>query len=159
MEEVFRIKHQDRDIIKEVQSGKIRFHFADGAWHVGLEMRTFEDFNLDDPADWNEEDYITIHLQDYPVGEKDPRTEKQFEINVPKGFDAALGAHWTNLYFGEHFETNNNSIRIGKLSDDRYFVEWQCTSADVDYYDSRARDNAIVVRGTARVVDSIQYPW
>jgi hypothetical protein len=67
--------------------------------------------------------------------------------------------HWTNLYFGEHFETNANRIRIRNLGDDRYFVEWQCTSDDVDYYDSRARDNEIVVRGTARVVDSIQYPW
>src|SRR5215510_14729341 len=85
MEDHFTIKHQDRDIIKQVKSGKIRFHFANGAWHVGLELRTLGDFNMDDPATWNEEDYILIHLQDYPVGEEDPRTNKEFEITVPRG--------------------------------------------------------------------------
>ena len=91
MEELFTIKHQDRNVIKEVKSGKIRFHRTDGVWHVGLEMRTFGDFSLDDSSEWNEEDYITIHLQDYPVGEEDPRTKEELEFTVPCGFDVTEG--------------------------------------------------------------------
>jgi hypothetical protein len=159
MDNSFIIKHQDRDIVKPVKAGKIRFSLADGTWRVGLELRSFDDFNMDDAENWNEEDYITIHLQDYPIGNQDPRQAKHLEIRVPKGYDPEKDAHWTNLYFGEHFETNANIIKLTRAADGSYQVNWTCSSDDVDYYDSRAKDNAIEINGRAEVVDQIQYPW
>lgn len=159
MDTFFKIKHQDRDIVKPVKVGKIRFSFLDGTWRVGLELRTFDEFCMDEPENWNEDDYITVHLQDYPVGNQDPRQTEHLEIRVPKGFDAEQGAHWTNLYFGEHFETNANIIKLTRDQEGSYLVNWTCTSDDVDYYDSRAKDNAIEISGKAHVVDQIQYPW
>jgi len=159
MESSFIIKHQDRDIVKPVKSAKIRFRFLDGTWRVGLELRTFDEFDFDNPENWNEDDYITIHLQDYPIGTRDPRQSEHVEIRVPKGYDLEEGVHWTNLYFGEHFETNANLIKLTRDLDGSYLVNWTCTSDDVDYYDSHAKDNAIEIRGKAVVVEQIQYPW
>ena len=149
----------DRDIVKPVKSGKIRFSFVDGTWRVGLELRTFDELNFDDPENWNEDDYMTIHLQDYPIGNQDPRQAGSVEIRVPKGYDPEEGVHWTNLYFGEHFETNGNLIKLKRAQDGSYLVNWTCTSDDVDYYEHRAKDNAIEISGKAEVVDQIQYPW
>jgi hypothetical protein len=154
MSEQFVIRHQDGDITRPVKSGKIRFTRAEGTWRVGLELTSFTEENLEE-----DDDPIVLHLMDYPVGAADPRGEESLEIRVPEGFAADEGRYWTNLYFGEHFQPDDNRIRLTRLSDDEYLVEWTCTGEDVDYYDRRAKDNAITARGRARVVDHIQYPW
>jgi hypothetical protein len=161
MKEQFVIQHQGGDIVRAVRSGSIRFAREDGTWKVGLELKTFRDYDPEGEGDgWEgDDDPIILHLMDYPVGEQDPRAKGQFEITVPEGFDPEEGRYWTNLYFGEHFQPDNSHIRVTRLADDAYLVEWACTGEDVDYYDSRAKDNEIAVTATARVVDRIRYPW
>jgi hypothetical protein len=161
MKEQFVIKHQDGDIIREVKSARIRFTLEDGTWKVGLELKTFRDYDPDDEGEgWEgDDDPIILHLMDFPVGPQDPRAKGHFEIAVPKGFDAEEGRYWANLYFGEHFQPDNSRIRVTRLPDDAYLVEWACTGEDVDYYDKRAKDNKIIVTARARVVDRIPYPW
>jgi hypothetical protein len=154
MNEQFVIRHPNGDITRPVRSGKIRFSPAEGIWRVGLELKSFTDFNPED-----DDDPILLHLMDYPVGPNDPRRLKSLEIHVPEGFAADTGTYWTNLYFGEHFQPDDNRIRITRLAEGEYLVEWNCTGEDVDYYDRRAKNNAITARGRARVVDDIHYPW
>src|SRR5262249_4986951 len=119
MKEQFVIKHQDGDIVREVRSGSIRFRCDNGTWKVGLELKTCADYDPEgEEPGWDDDDPIIIHLLDYPVGEQDPRAEGQVEIKVPRGFDPEQSRYWTNLYFGEHFQPDNNLIRITKLPDD-----------------------------------------
>ena len=59
---------------------------------------------------------------------------------------------YTNLYYGEHFQTDDNRITLRRLPDEQYDVAWTCKSDDIDYYDARARDNPIAIHCTARVM-------
>jgi hypothetical protein len=157
MENQILIRHQDGDIRREVRAAEILFRQEAGTWKVGLEIRTFEDLDLEEAVE--DEDLIVVHLMDYPVGTEDPRRKERLEISIPEGFYTDTMARYTNLYLGEHFETDANRIAITRRSDTEYDVEWTCKSDDIDYYDVRAKENPIRICCSARVVDRITYPW
>jgi hypothetical protein len=165
MDEQLVIRHQDGDIVRKVKPGKILFTQQGGTWRVGLEVTAYQEYVYEggefDELKWFESENgdCRIHLIDYPVGEDDPRSKAELEIRVPRGEDPDSGRIYTNLYFGEHFQPNDNVIKVRKLADGEYLVDWTCSSKDVDYYDHRAKDSGVTVRCRASVVDRILYPW
>jgi hypothetical protein len=158
MEGRFVIRHQDGDIVRPMRAGKVLFREDEGTWTVGLELKSFVDLMELQTASGEVQEPMILHLIDYPVGPQDPREKEVLEIYVPEGFDTEAMQNWVNFYYGEHFQTDDNRIRLARLSEGTYSVEWTCRAEDVDRYDAGAQDNLISVSGTVRVTDDIQYP-
>ncbi|MCR9142477.1 MAG: hypothetical protein NXI24_09515 [bacterium] len=56
------------------------------------------------------------------------------------------------MYMAAHDSLFNNRIGLEIIAPDRVWIDWSCSSEDINYYDDRAADNDISIRCVAELI-------
>jgi len=133
-----RIHHQDGTVEYNVTSAKYGFLgdklFLEIEGEPAREHRFAKHFPL-----------CGVELNQLPVGGSEISACFDREFVIPMSQVEEEPFRYTNFYLGTHYDLDENHIRFLKEKK-TVVLEWQGVAPDVNYYDQRAKPNAVEIR-------------
>lgn len=85
---------------------------------------------------------VTVYLDQLKLG-----TFGEQSFTIPSGYDEETRSLIAGLYYFEHQEVNNNTLRLSYKGDGVFSAHWTGTTTDISYYDGSKPDTRIEVTG------------
>ena len=135
------LHHQDG--LAEYKVTRSQYGFIDNELYVEIEAVPKTDHHLSFLSD------LSLELNGIPVDESHIKDSSGTVLKLPRSVnedDTSSTDRFTDLYLGEHYDVDENTIQISAPGEREFHLEWKGIAPDARYYDEKAKPMKIEVR-------------